>query len=488
MFVEPEATEPKPALKADPTASARSSIRRQRTVRYSPNVRDHQSTLNSLRLRNQNRSQGRERTLANRRSLLEEIRQRDPSATSASSPEDNQNLEAEADLAHSEASQRNRQEGGRALLRDALSYERPSRRIRVAPENTLSGARGTWERGPLLTSNAAEGLRTLSRSEGARSPPPSFMPTPPYTSEDNSSRSSPYVPPPPVATASLTPGFAPAHRLDPQGEVRANTEREAVLTRLSARMGEMSDPEREYVAGHRAEINRMRSHDPAQLTQEYREAEAAYLDSVETRLDLMHRMRERDLSELPPLQRTARPLSATTWPTRGHAHSLVDGLGDRERSFSPDNDQWETILTTIQPDERVPSQQSSFTSASSSSMSSNPVSSYGTHVTAPSTTTDIEACPAEFDGSEDEPIDLIDAQLSQAENQAHRIQSLSERINHQRIRHENQARRSRILERGEALQQLEANLRRLERQIFEDQPSTPGRFRRDGARTSHERL
>ena len=495
MFVEPEATSLKPTTKVDPTASARSSIRRQRIVRYSPNVRDHQSTLNSLLSRNQHRSQGRMRMLADRQSLLEEIRRQDRSAvSSASSPDDMPDFEAEADLAHSEASQRSRLEHGRALLRDALSYERPSRRMRITREDALFGANGTREvrhRGPPLSSDNIEGLRTLSRTENIRSSPPGYMPTPPYTQGDISNQSSPYIPVPSLGTASLTPGFAPAHRLDRRDEVQTNLEREEVLTRLLTRIGEMNDAgEREYVAGHRAEINRMRSQNPAELTLEYREAEAAYLESVETRLDLMRRMRERDLSELPPLRRMSRPHQGSIRVTPGHSRGSLDGLGDRERSFSPDDDQWQTMLTTIQPDEWIPSQHSSFTSASasSSSLSSNPVSSFETPVTAPSSITDVEACPIDFDESDDDPIDLTNAQLSQSENQTRRIQSLSHRLNHQQAHDEQQARRRRMLDREDELQQLEANLRRLERQIAEEQPVTAARPRREGARTGRERL
>ena len=495
MFVEPGATSPKPTAKEDPTAFARSSIRRQRAVRYSPHVRDHQSTLNSLLSSNQSRPQGRMRMLADRRSLLEEIRRQDRTAEpTASSPNDTQDFEAEADLAHSEASQRSRLESGRALLRDALSYERPGRRMRFAREDALSGTprpRAMRDIGSPLSSSDVEGLRTLSRSESTRSPPPGYMPTPPYTSGDTSNRSSSYIAVPPLSTASLTPGFAPAHRLDRRDEIRANLEREEVLTRLSRRMGEMNDVgEREYVAGHRAEINRMRSQNPTELTLEYREAEAAYLESVETRLDLMRRMRERDLSELPHSHRMDRPFQDPVRATPGHSQDSLDGLGDRERSFSPDEDQWQTMLTTIQPDERVPSQHSSFTSASASfsSLSSNPVSSYGTIVTAPSSTTDVEACPAEFDDSDDDLIGRADAQISQAENQARRIQSLSHRLNHQQTHNEQQARHRRMLDREDELQRLEASLRRLEQQIAEEQPVTAEQRSRAGARTGRERL
>ncbi|PYI29298.1 hypothetical protein BP00DRAFT_437745 [Aspergillus indologenus CBS 114.80] len=54
--------------------------------------------------------------------------------------------------------------------------------------------------------------------------------------------------------------------------------------------------------------------------------------------------------------------------SRPNQESLIDGLGDRQRSLSPDddhaNDAWETLLTTITPDTNLPSADSSFNSAS----------------------------------------------------------------------------------------------------------------------------
>ncbi|RAH74598.1 uncharacterized protein BO66DRAFT_417308 [Aspergillus aculeatinus CBS 121060] len=54
--------------------------------------------------------------------------------------------------------------------------------------------------------------------------------------------------------------------------------------------------------------------------------------------------------------------------SRSNQESLIDGLGDRQRSLSPDddhaNDAWETLLTTITPDTNLPSADSSFNSTS----------------------------------------------------------------------------------------------------------------------------
>ena len=493
MYCEPDATDSKAAIKADPTAPARSAIRRQRTVRYSSNVRDHQSALSALLSHSQNRSQGPMRVVADRRSLLEDIRRQDRSAASlVSHPTDSQDVEAEADLAHSEASQRSRLESGRALLRDALSYERPSRRLRISRQSASTEAPAAtvlWRPG---VGEGSEESRSSARTEGVRSPPPQYLPTPPYLSGDTSIRSTLHVPSPRLGTALLTPRFAPAHRLDSEDESRANVMREDILRRISLRMAEIMDPgEREYIEGHAVQIARMRSLDPNALTSEVREQEAAYLELIETHLELMRSLRDHDLAELPRLRRTSRPIQAMSRPARRHhRQNDFDGLGDRERSFSPDDDQWETMLTTIPPDERVPSAHSSFRSVtgSSTSASSNPTSSYGTMVTAPSTNTEIDICPADYPDSEDDAIDAFDAQVAQAESQANRLEALSQRVDHEQHRSEHIARHRQMFEREQELQQMEANLHRFERQLSEERPVTAGRHVGMGVRAARERL
>ncbi|KAI4245068.1 MAG: hypothetical protein L6R40_002667 [Gallowayella cf. fulva] len=62
------------------------------------------------------------------------------------------------------------------------------------------------------------------------------------------------------------------------------------------------------------------------------------------------------LDDLPPLRRVNRryiPLRPVQLPSS--SRGVVDGLGDRWRSVSPDNDPWETLLSTMPPDERLPS-------------------------------------------------------------------------------------------------------------------------------------
>ena len=493
MFYEPGVVDSKTTIKADPTVPARSAIRRRRTVRYSPNVRDHQSTLAALSSYSQHRSHGHMRVLADRGSLLEDIRRQDRSATSsASNPPYAQDAEAEADIAHSEASQRSRLESGRALLRDALSYERPSRRPRIPRQATYFEAPAATVFWRPIGAEDLEESQTPARVDEVGSPPSRYLPTPPYALGHNSNRSTLPVPSPPSSTALLTPGFAPAHRLDDEDEAQANTAREEVIARLSSRMAELMDSsEREYIAGHAVHIARMRDLDQTALTPEVREQEAAYLELVETRLDLMRRARDHDIADLPRLRRMSRSGRAVSRSMRRyHRQSNFDGLGDRERSLSPDNDQWETMLTTIPLDRRVPSAHSSFTSATAASTStlSNPTSSYGVMATAPSTSNAVEVCPAEYDESEDDSINAFDAQIAHVESQANRIEALSRRLDQQQHRDEHLARRRRVLEQEQELQQMEANLHRLESQISEERPITAKHHVGVGGRPARGRL
>jgi len=68
----------------------------------------------------------------------------------------------------------------------------------------------------------------------------------------------------------------------------------------------------------------------------------------------------------------------------------ADGLGDRRRSTSPEND-WDTLLSTIPPDPQPPSIGSSFASESASAVASQSAGagSSGTSLTGPDTTEDL---------------------------------------------------------------------------------------------------
>lgn len=442
MYRDPDIIESKPTTKTDPLAPARSTIRRQRTVRYNPHLRDHPPPLNS-------RSHGRPQD-ADRRSLLEAIRRGDSAVVSTRfSTGNNLEIEAEADLAHAEASLRRRLESGRALLRDALSYERPGRRPRVNRDTPLTNMAPPLP--ALHESSRADSLLhrdlnsvPVARQEG-QSDVLEYMPTPPDSSGDTLSWSSSQRSTQSFGAASVTPRFAPAYRFDNASETAFQ----------------------EYVAQHRIEGLRG----------------GGDIDDPSPR-----RLRRRGS---PAIQR-----SGTNSP-----QDDIDGLGDRRRSFSPDNDSWETLLTTMTPDERLPSAHSSFTSAtaSASSLASNATSSYGTLVTAPSSSTEtLDTYPTicdntdtEESGSEDEQHpgvqELIPEDSHRRENYSSNRTNLQGRpLNPDRT--EQLTRHRRILEREEELQQIQANLDRLERQVPDEWWAAAGRDRNLNNHTGRERL
>lgn len=126
-------------------------------------------------------------------------------------------------------------------------------------------------------------------------------------------------------------------------------------------------------------------------------------------------------TDFPPLRRMGRrtiadgPLPASSLRESWSPATTVDGLGDRERSYSPgdDHDTWDTMLTTIAPDTMLPSADSSFTSAaasasfsnshpsSTSGSSTNSANSSRTHLTVPSEHAEERACVSDDDSDSD---------------------------------------------------------------------------------------
>ncbi|MCJ1283535.1 hypothetical protein MMC26_002865 [Xylographa opegraphella] len=335
MWCPPEEVQTKAATKADPSASARSTIRRQPTVRPS-----HRS----LRQRSNAVPPG-----LDRRYLLDIIRRDRENAISVSTDRDELD-EALADLERHEASNRRRLDSGRALLRDALSYE-PGQRMRQVRESALRyevpppvPTMPNTQDNSNLEATSRLGHRRIPTIEARWSPPPQYMPTPPYAYTDTADQSPAdsiplyaHLPPlhtAPGATPLLTPRFAPAYRQE------------------------------DSASGHRnSDSRRARQSQPTSLRE-------AYADGH------------------PPLRRNRHRTPYNAVDDRGLPVLVdhADGLGDRRRSFSPEENTWETMLTTITPDDRLPSAESSFTSASvsASSLSSNSASSYATLLTAPS--------------------------------------------------------------------------------------------------------
>ena len=365
MFVEPDANEAKAAIKTDPSAPARSAIRRQR--RYFPPVRDRPSS--------RAHTDATSREIHQRRLLREFMRHRGRERDHLMLEAEQEAARAEAERA--EASRQQRFSSGRALLRDSLSYERPGQRMRMLRDyDVLPDLVPIADTEPTSYSEVLQRSidNDTTREEGRnqlRSPPPRYMPTPPYSFEESTARPSSNGFPPQSNYVHNLSRPAPG---DPHadGTTENNNTRVSRGTTHQAMLAEITRTRLE-VERTREEVRRTRE----EANRAWREMDPSAYDT---------------LSELPPLRRMGRrqrspTLIRTSSPPPRH-QSHVDGLGDRRRSFSSEDDAWDTLLTTITPDERVPSVHSSFTSATASASASvapNHASSnsYGTLVNLP---------------------------------------------------------------------------------------------------------
>lgn len=310
MFREPEPAEEEVMRKCDLNAPARSSIRRQRSVRYpARNRRDHTSSSRSRSQRHYER-------------LLLEIRDREraQALTAEHYAERALNIESSADWAHAEASRRRRLESGRATLRDALSYEHPLQSMSMQNSYALS-----MMRPPVISTDSSTNpfrwslRRPVNRGNEHDIPsyqprvggsPPAYIPSPPHTSSDRSDPSSPDAIRSASADISLTPRFAPAQAL-------LNVSSVAEQAQLPRRSSTHTD-----VTSDGSTMNELRHLRRTSRSRAVRR--------------LSREMRREDSMQ-----------------------NVIDGLGDRWRSVSPDEDSWDTLLSTMPLDERLPSSTSS---------------------------------------------------------------------------------------------------------------------------------
>jgi hypothetical protein len=186
----------------------------------------------------------------------------------------------------------------------------------------------------------------------------------------------------------LTPGFAPAAALreDEMEGFRADA---SILARVGL---ELQDR-----ANSRTQRTRSRSPHASDYGVFRRGDDGVAGDDA-------HETNDSHAVGFPPLRRMGRrniadgPLPSSSLRESWSPVSTVDGLGDRERSLSPtdDNSQWDTFYGTIRPDPVGPTAESSFASgaASASFSNSHPSSRAGssnmsasssrTHLTVPS--------------------------------------------------------------------------------------------------------
>ncbi|RLM01223.1 hypothetical protein CFD26_108432 [Aspergillus turcosus] len=256
----PEASKNKPIK--DPSAAARSAIRRQATIRRPS--RYSTATLRGASLRSPFPREIADEIDREAHGVQHHVWSPVPNTTSGEDPFDLSSMISDA----------NRREAGQRLLHEALRHGRPGQRLRI-PRNT-------------------------STSDSYRRPSPGV---------DSGRRQGA------EHTAAFTPSFAPA------------------------------------VAYHR------RMSPPPQTRPSLSSFPPDGFEVVGTTVPLLRRVGQRSVNEA---NRTM------------HRDMTVDGLGDRQRSMSPDedvsNDAWETLLTTITPDDNLPSANSSFASASASEL------------------------------------------------------------------------------------------------------------------------
>ena len=537
MFIEDDIADSKPATKSDPTASARSSIRRQRSVRLSSAVRSHQSVPSSLETRRASNSNGRPRPPIDRRSLLHDNHQRDrifenhaPSHHTmdeiahleAMLSHQDQSISLAADVAHAEATNRGRMESGRARLRDALSYERQSAQF---------SGHGRLQQIPADQGVAPPSAESPNNELGVtrRLPAPRYVSTPPHTSRQLPDESPPTFPAASFRMAEYTPGFPPAHapagRLSPAQRSFMISERMTNLARLSNQIRFLratprfrNEPALEMLL---SDVNSRIAQSSTDLSSEELSTDTNFVDTLTRHLESLAGPEHdrRDRASIAPLL-SSQPADQMSAGREDHPepltytfgrHDEVDGLGDRARSLSPDGVSWEILHSNIAPDERIPSTHTSFSSAATSESTisrgtnSGAASSYGTSFTSPSTGAEAEPCPAvemsnsamgsNGDGLVEEIADRnltlherASEVVSRSNNHLDRIVSLSRRLNQQRSRGEYMARHRRMVEREIELQRMEATLQALERQIEEEQSNAAEWQRLNNMRATRERL
>jgi hypothetical protein len=195
----------------------------------------------------------------------------------------------------------------------------------------------------------------------------------------------------------LTPGFAPA-AASHDAEVHAEAQR---ISNRQERTRFFDEVEQVFVTRQR----RVRSRSPRYVHPALRGG-----DSGEGAEDA-HESSDNAVG-FPPLRRMGRrniadgPLPSSSLRESWSPVSTVDGLGDRERSFSPsgESSQWDTFYGTIVPDAVAPTAESSFASAAASASFSNshPSSRAGSSNTSASSSRTHLTVPSQCDTSDDD--------------------------------------------------------------------------------------
>ena len=497
MFVEPESPETRTAVKTDPTATARSAIRRQRTVRRIPSAAVAESSDLAIPRPWSEYEHAAAGRGPNRNTLLEDIRRRGRHSATRVSSNARRNISQISNLASPSGNWIDGRVtpsfGGRATHRSRVevtaleeTHNRAPRRSTQTIDNTPP------HNGPISLSAGPEAPDVQQSLVQPQLEPPHPESSAVYGAD--------IAMEPALSRASVrlgerppfTPGFAPAHRLSSLDTTLAYSQRVIEIADLS---------------------NQIRSLQVLQQTPEDADDLSAMLDLLSTMMaqssmNLLPDYRTREIELVDSIRRHVESIRCTTSMALGQPHHMreltnggnysrhrrahdpaaslhrsdSDGLGDRQRSFSPEPVSWETMVTTITPDDQVPSTHTSFASTEASGSAA--ASSARSASTAPSTLQDIDPCPlpdidASMPRSEqslgvyEQSVTMTDHGLARdnlphSNSHFNRVQSLARRLRHQRVQEEAVARHRRIVEREEELQRLERTLQRLERQLEDE--------------------
>lgn len=539
MFVEPDVAAAKTLAKGDPTAPARSTIRRQRAPRISANTRPEQHSPSSLpsHARRQTGRENRARYMAERTSL-EDTRRRNGDyghrAFTAVATSDIASLEriflrnsrSGIHLSDVGDAQVSRPSGFAAFniiqpvgaldhrrLEHSQGGDHAQQTSTPREDSTFMPSSGRFDDGLTLTSGGGFPRRRRSNSD--------------MTSSDSLGRSlrrndtnqS-------LGSAAYTPGFPPAHQLDSHHSSSDLSARMVELASLANRVRDLREmPQHRQNPSLRAflsHLTSMMSRSLTGLSQADLQSESQTVCSIRNHLVQVEagnlsdqeppRVQGMGTADLAPLRRINQHLSipeTNNLPSRTPLRQgNLDGLGDRERSISPEAISWETMLTTITPDERIPSTNSSFTSATISDSvdsldSTSSSSSSHTHHTIPPVAPLNDPCPlGEWTGSHSASLTGIGSEvasfhlhetirdfLCHANDHLDRIEVLSRRLIQWRSQGQSEARPRSMPSHDEELQSLEMTLQRLERYVQQERLTNLTFWpRADGGRTGRERL
>lgn len=504
MFVEPSEPETKAYPKDDPTAPARSPIRRARPVRHNSSTRSH-------RIRSPSTSR-RQRPSHNGLVTLATGRRRSPAGVGDRSPETERHPVPETlrlDIRDLEIAIARYDS---PIIRDGYAPDaHATHRSRVEVEHSLTGRIPSPRAHTILSDDLPSNAppRPLEVNVIDHRPRATYIPAYGHSLSNErrgvarNRQQNPRRPNYPNSLP-LTPGFPPAYTPNIADASTRHSTRMFEIASLANQVrdlrvlphqhGEVAELDRML-----SDLNAMMSRNVGDLSRGYIAMENTCISSIRQRLE---RLRSEAIRVLEP--RLPRPMNSRAIHRRsperqaetfdGLPSNDLNGLGDRERSLSPEAVSWETLVTTISPDDQVPSNQSSFSSERTSSAalsfeSPSSIYSRSTSIRAPSISEPTpcpylgqpsdEAAEDEYQAWRSSTAESVPRSSLSRSQRPHRSEPLQDDLAQQHLYLDRATRSLGIAEREAELQRLESTLQQLERRLEHARRSEPER-ERDG--------